>query len=60
MTITIDTLKEEIYEKLAEINDENILFAIKTIINNLENDSIDEFTTKEDFSEYIKEWIKHM
>ena len=60
MTITIDTLKEEIYEKLAEINDENILFAIKTIINNLENDSIDEFTTKEDFSGYIKEWIKDM
>ncbi|TYQ00369.1 hypothetical protein C7447_101981 [Tenacibaculum adriaticum] len=60
MTIATDTLKEEIYDKLAEINDENVLSAIKTIINKLENDSLDKFTVKEDFSGYIKEWVKSM
>lgn len=58
--IITDTLKEEIYEKLADINDESILLAINTIIDKLENDSFDRRTAKEDFNGYIKEWVKNM
>ncbi|SEC21980.1 hypothetical protein SAMN04489761_2408 [Tenacibaculum sp. MAR_2009_124] len=60
MTTEIDTIKESIYEKIAEINDENVLIAIQTIINNIENSKDYQITSKEDFSSYIKEWVKNM
>ncbi|WP_408028939.1 hypothetical protein [Tenacibaculum xiamenense] len=60
MTAEIDTIKESIYEKIAEIHDENVLMAIQTIINNIENSKDDQITSKKDFSSYIKEWVKNM
>ncbi|CAM1351338.1 MULTISPECIES: hypothetical protein [Tenacibaculum] len=60
MTNEIDTIKENIYDKIAEINDENVLIAIQTIIVNIENSREDKITNKEDFTSYIKEWVKNM
>ncbi|WP_435261378.1 hypothetical protein [Tenacibaculum sp. nBUS_03] len=60
MTNEIDTIKENIYDKIAEINDENVLKAIQTIILNIENSREDKITNKEDFTSYIKEWVKNM
>ena len=60
MTAEIDTIKESIYEQIAEINDEKVLMAIQTIINNIENSKDDQITSKKDFSSYIKEWVKNM
>lgn len=60
MTTTADAIKEHIYDKIAEINDENILIAIQTIIENIEINSLDSVTEKEDFAGYIKEWVKNM
>ena len=57
-TIEIDTLKEEIYDKIAEIKDENVLLAINTIIDNLDTSSIDKDTHKRDLTGYVKEWVK--
>ncbi|WP_299106659.1 hypothetical protein [uncultured Tenacibaculum sp.] len=60
MTASIDLIKEEIYDKIEKIDDENVLEAIKTIINNLEVDAVNKVTQKEDFTGYIKEWVKNM
>ncbi|CAL2104679.1 conserved protein of unknown function [Tenacibaculum sp. 190130A14a] len=60
MTASIDLIKEEIYDKIEKIDDENVLEAIKTIINNLEVDAVNKVTQKEDFNGYIKEWVKNM
>ncbi|CAL2090123.1 hypothetical protein [Tenacibaculum sp. 190524A02b] len=60
MTAEIDAIKESIYDKIAEINDENVLIAIQTIIENIDNSSDDKITNKEDFTSYIKEWVKNM
>ena len=57
-TIEIDSLKESIYDKIAEIEDEKVLLAINTIIDNLEVNSTDKDTTKRDLTGYIKEWAK--
>ena len=53
-------IKESIYEKIAEINDEKILMAIQTIINNIDSSKDYQVTSKEDFTSYIKEWVKNM
>ncbi|MGG8495282.1 hypothetical protein ACQY1Q_02595 [Tenacibaculum sp. TC6] len=60
MTTEIDVIKENIYDKIAEINDEKVLIAIQTIIDNIEKSTEDEITNKEDFTSYIREWVKNM
>lgn len=59
-TTIIDSLKEDLYDKIAEIENENVLVAIKTLIDNLEVKSIDNVTSKRDLTGYIKEWVKSM
>jgi len=58
-------LKKNILERINQIDDLNKLNAIQTILNTLENEqlSIDEVNNvleTEDFSGYIKEWLKNM
>jgi hypothetical protein len=58
-------LKKNILERINQIEDLNKLNAIQTILNTLENEqlSIDEVNNvleTEDFSGYIKEWLKNM
>ncbi|MEQ6123147.1 hypothetical protein AAON49_02965 [Pseudotenacibaculum sp. MALMAid0570] len=60
MTVATDLLKDYIYEKIADIEDENILKAIKTLIDNIQVLPEDTITEKEDFNSYIKEWLKEM
>jgi hypothetical protein len=60
MNVTTDLLKDYIYEKISEIDDENVLTAIKTLIDNLQVDPEDSYTEKKDFNLYIKEWLKNM
>jgi hypothetical protein len=57
-TVEIDTLKENIYEKIADIKDEKVLLAIRTIIDNLQLNSPNKDTLKRDLGDYIKEWAK--
>ena len=57
-TVEIDTLEENIYEKIADIKDEKVLLAIRTIIDNLQSNSPNKYTLKRDFGGYIKEWAK--
>lgn len=59
-SIQIDILKENIYEKVADIKEEHILQAINTIIDNLETNSLNKATQKRDLTAYIKEWAKNM
>ncbi|MFD2568770.1 hypothetical protein [Pseudotenacibaculum haliotis] len=58
--ITTDLLKDYIYERISDIDDENILMAIKTLIDNINSTPEDHITEKEDFNSYIKEWLKDM
>ncbi len=60
MQITLDILKEDIYDRIAEIEDENVLIAIKTLIENIPVSEENNFTEKQDFNQYIKEWVKDM
>lgn len=60
MQISLDILKEDIYEKVSEIEDEKVLLAIKTLIENIPISNEDNYTEKEDFNSYIKEWLKNM
>jgi hypothetical protein len=58
-------LKKNILERINQIDDLNKLNAIQTILNTLENEqlSVDEVNNileTEDFSGYIKEWLKNM
>ena len=60
-----EELKKNILERIDQIDDLNRLNAIQTILNTLENEqlSLDEINNKletEDFSGYIKEWLKNM
>ncbi|SNR14602.1 MULTISPECIES: hypothetical protein [Tenacibaculum] len=61
MIAEIDTIKEDIYDIVAEIDDENVLLAIKTIIQNIHSNTKDnDVTDKRDLVGYIKEWVKNM
>lgn len=61
MNIDVDVLKEDLYDKIAEINDENVLRAIHTLVDNMRNETFEEATTeKRDLTGYIKEWVKNM
>lgn len=61
MDVSTDLLKDYIYERISEIEDEDVLMAIKTLIDKLEVAPEDNNTTeKKDFNSYIKEWLKDM
>ena len=58
-------LKKNILERVNQIDDLNKLNAIQTILNTLENeqlsmDEVNNVLETEDFSGYIKEWLKNM
>lgn len=65
-------LKNQIIRRLAHIDDEDSLRKILNLIQSikieedfeqasfLNDNKIDEHNDKEDFNEYIKEWIKRM
>ncbi len=58
-------LKRNILERINQIDDLNKLNAIQSILNTLENeqlsvDGINNVLETEDFSGYIKEWLKNM
>jgi len=60
-----EELKKNILERIDQIDDLNRLNAIQTILNTLENeqlslDEINDVVETEDFSGYIKEWLKNM
>ncbi len=60
-----EELKNNIIERINQIDDHNKLTAIQTILNTLENeqlslDDINDALETEDFSGYIKEWLKDM
>jgi len=61
----IEELKKDIFDRIIKIDDINKLTAIQTILNTLENeqlslDDINDALETEDFSGYIKEWLKNM
>lgn len=61
MTTEIDTLKDVLYDKIADIHDENVLKAIHTLVDNIKNEVFEEATTEKiDLTGYIKEWVKNM
>ncbi len=61
MTTDVDILKEALYEKIADIHDENVLNAINTLVDNIQTKGIDgAITEKRDLTGYIKEWVKSM
>ncbi|MDE0534811.1 hypothetical protein [Tenacibaculum sp. L6] len=61
MTTDIDTLKDALYEKIADIQNENVLRAIHTLVDNISTEELEEaITEKRDLTGYIKEWVKSM
>ncbi len=58
MQTSLDTIKEDIYDKVSEIKDERVLKAIKTLIDNLYHSLDEEVTETIDLNYYIKEWVK--
>ncbi|CAM1334076.1 hypothetical protein [Tenacibaculum aestuariivivum] len=61
MTTNTDVLKDSLYEKIADINDEKVLEAIMTLVDNIKTDVLhDAVTEKIDLTSYIKEWAKSM
>ena len=58
-------LKRNIVARIEKIDDVNRLNAIQTILNTLESeqlslDGVSDALETEDFSGYIKEWLKNM
>jgi len=60
MDTSLDIIKEDIYEKVSDIKDENVLKAIKTLVDNLHNSIDEDITETRDLNGYIKEWVKNM
>lgn len=60
MNTSLDIIKEDIYEKVSDIKDENVLKAIKTLVDNLHNSIDEDITETRDLNGYIKEWVKNM
>lgn len=60
MDVSTDLLKDYIYDKIADIDDENVLTAIKTLIDHIQSSSENTITEKENFNNYIKVWLKDM
>lgn len=60
-----EQLKLHIKNRIEQIEDVHMLNAIHSILNSLETEQIDlgevnDVLEKEDFSGYIKEWVKNM
>lgn len=60
-----EQLKHHILQRIEKIEDVNLLNAIQSLLNSLENEQIDfndvnQVLEKEDFTGYIKEWVKNM
>ena len=60
-----EEIKKNILERINQIDDINRLNVIQTILNTLENeqvglDDVHNVLETEDFSGYIKEWLKNM
>ncbi len=60
-----EELKRAILDKIYQIDDLNKLNTIQTILNTLENDQlsldkIEDALETEDYTGYIKEWLKDM
>ena len=60
-----EELRKSILERIQKIDDINRLTAIQTILNTLDSEQIsleevNEALETEDFSGYIKEWLKNM
>jgi len=60
-----EKLKKDILNRIHQIDDFDKLNTIQTILNTLENDQLSLGTTDdaietEDFTGYIKEWLKDM
>tara|TARA_R110002073_G_scaffold40547_5_gene115271 strand:+ start:431352 stop:431543 length:192 start_codon:yes stop_codon:yes gene_type:complete len=60
-----EELKNNILERIEKIDDVNRLNAIQTILNTLDSeqlslDDVNNALETEDFSGYIKEWLKNM
>lgn len=60
MQTSLDLIKQDIYDKVSDIDDENVLNAIKTLIENLQKKLDDNITQTRDVNGYIKEWVKSM
>ena len=61
----IEDIKKDLIERISKVDDINRLNAIQTILNTLESeqlslDDINDALETEDFSGYIKEWLKNM
>ena len=61
----IEEIKKDLFERIIKIDDINRLTAIQTILNTLDSEQIsledvNEALETEDFSGYIKEWLKNM
>lgn len=61
----MEEIKKDIIERIKQIDNLNKLTAIQTILNTLENehlslDDLNDALETEDFSGYIKEWLKDM
>ena len=60
-----EELKNNLLERINQIDDINKLHVIQTILNSLEKeelslDDVENALETEDFSGYIKEWVKEM
>jgi len=60
-----EELKKDILKRINQIDDSNKLSIIQTLLNTLENeelnvDVVHNALETEDFSGYIKEWLKDM
>jgi len=60
-----EELKKNILDRINNIDDVNRLAAIQTILNTLNSeqislDQVNDALETEDFSGYIKEWLKNM
>lgn len=60
-----EELKKKIIHRIEQIDDINKLYVIETILNKLGNEQLDinhvqNALETEDFSGYIKEWLKDM
>ena len=60
-----EKLKKNLIERIQHIDDMNILNAIQAILNTLESERVSSHNVNtnmetEDFSGYIKEWLKSM
>jgi len=61
----LEQFKLHLLNRIDQIDDMRILSTIQSVLNSLENEQIDlgqvgDVLEKEDFTGYIKEWVKNM